>query len=58
MVSFYSADFPAAFAFRHRALAAADNAALAAAEKRFFRLTGGLADPACPFALAHLFVRA
>jgi len=57
-IGLYSADLPAAFAFRHLALAAADNAARAAALNRFLRLTGGLADPACPFALAHLFARA
>jgi len=37
---------------------AADNAARAAALKRFLRLTGGLADPACPFTLPHLCARA
>jgi len=57
-IDLYSADLPAAFAFRHLALAAADNAALAAALKRFLRLTGGLSDPAWPFTLPHLFARA
>jgi len=52
----YSADFPAALAFRHLALAAADNAALAAALNRFLGLAAGPADAALTF--AHLFARA
>jgi len=50
---FYNVDFPAALAFRHLALVAADNAALAAALNFFLGLAAG--PPGEEFTWAHRF---